>query len=154
MSPRYLSNIIPCTIRRYASKNVNDILIVGVNNIYFMNTFFPYTITEWNKFNWSIRDWTSLNIFKCRILQFVKALENSVYACHNTIGTKYLARRRLGFNHPCFFNRGFVRAIDPFCSCSMENENIVYYFLYCPNFSSMWKTFLNEVASIDSPIID
>ena len=51
MSPRYLSNIIPGTTRRYTSKNVNNILIVGVNNIHFMNIFFPYTTIEWNKFN-------------------------------------------------------------------------------------------------------
>ena len=47
MSPKYLSEIIPSTTRRYSSRNENNIPLVRVKN--FMNTFFPSTITEWNK---------------------------------------------------------------------------------------------------------
>ena len=72
MSPKYLSNIIPSTTRRYASRIANNIPFVKVNKNYFMNTFFPSTITEWNKLDPSIRNSTSLNIFKGRLLQFVK----------------------------------------------------------------------------------
>ena len=49
MSPKYLSDIISSTTRRYSSRNENNIPLVGVHNNYFMNTFFPSTITEWNK---------------------------------------------------------------------------------------------------------
>ena len=69
MSPKYLSNIIPNTTRRYSTRNANKIPLVRVNNNYFMNTFFPSTITEWNKLDLSIG----------RLLQFVRPLENSVY---------------------------------------------------------------------------
>ena len=49
MSPKYLSNIIPSTTRRYSPRNANNIPLVRVNNNCFMNTFFQSTITEWNK---------------------------------------------------------------------------------------------------------
>ena len=78
MSPKYLSDIIPCTTRRYSPRTANNIPLVKANNNYFMNTFFPSTITEWNKLDLSIRKSTSLNMFKSRSLRFVRPLESSV----------------------------------------------------------------------------
>ena len=68
MSPKYLSDIIPSTTRRYSSRNVNNIPLVRANNNYFMNIFFPSTITECNKLDLSIRKSTSLNISKSKLL--------------------------------------------------------------------------------------
>ena len=86
VSPKYFNDIIPSTTRRYAPRNANSIPLVIVNSNYFINTFFPSTTTEWNKLDLSIGNLTSLNIFKGRLLQFVKPLENSVYTCNNPIG--------------------------------------------------------------------
>ena len=99
MSPKYLSDIIPCTTRSYSERNANNILLVRVNNNYFINILFPSTITEWNKLDLSICNSTSLNMFKGRLLQFVRPLENSVFTSHNPIVIKYLTRMRLGFSH-------------------------------------------------------
>ena len=98
MSPKYLSNLIPSTTRRYSSNNANNIPLVRVNNNYFISTFFPSTINEWNKLSLSIRNSTSLHIFKVKLLQFVRPLENSMFTCQNPIGIKYLTRLRLGFS--------------------------------------------------------
>ena len=154
--PKYLSDIIPSTARRYSSRNANNIPLVRVNNNCFMNTFFPSTITEWNKLNLSIRESTNLNIFKSRLLRFVRSLENSVLTCHNPIGIKYLKRIRLGFSHLRYhkYKHGFLDAIDPLCSCSTGVENTVHYLLHCPNFSTARNTFLNEIAIVDRSIID
>ena len=67
-----------------------------------MNTFFPSTKTEPNKLNLSIRNSTSFNIFKSRLLPFKRPLENSVFTCHNPTGIKHLTRQRLGFRHLCY----------------------------------------------------
>ena len=117
-----------------------------------MNTFFPSLVTKWNKLDLSIRKSTSLNIFKGRLLRFVKPLENSVFNCHNPIGIKYLTRVRLGFSHLRYhkFKHGFVDAIDPLCSCNTGIENTVHFFLHCPNFSTARNTLLNEIAIVDS----
>ena len=149
MSPKYLSDIIPSTTRRYSSRNANNIPLVSGNNNYFMNTFFPSTITEWNKLDLSIRNSTSLHIFKGRLLQFVRPLENIVFTCHNPIGIKYLTRLRLGFSHLLYhkFKYGFLDAVNPLCSCSTAIENTVHYFLHCPNC-------LNEIAIFGRSIID
>ena len=138
MSPKYLRDIIPSTTRRYSSRNENNIPLVRVNNNYFMNTFFPSTITDLNKLDLSIRNSASLNVFKGRLLQFVRPLENSVFTCNNPIGIKYLTRLRLGFSHVRYhrFKHGFLNAVDLLCSCSTAIENTVHYFLHCPNFST------------------
>ena len=121
-----------------------------------MNTFFSSTITEWNKLDLSIRKSISLNIFKSRLLRFVRPLENCVFTCHNPIGIKYLTRIRLGFSHLRYhkFKHCFVGAIDLLCSCSTCIQNTVHYFLYCPNFSAARNIFLNEIAIADRSIID
>ena len=46
MSPKYLSDIIPSTTRRYFSRNANNIPLLRANTNYFMSTFFPSTITD------------------------------------------------------------------------------------------------------------
>ena len=156
MSPKYLSDIIPSTTRRYSSRNQNNIPLVRANTNYFMNIFFSSTITEWNKLDLSIRKSARLNIFKSRLLRFVRSLENSVFTCHNPIAIKYLSRIRLGFGHLRYhkFKHGFLNAIDPLCSCSTGIENTVHYFLYCPHFSFARNAFLNEIAIVDRSIID
>ena len=156
MSPKYLSDIIPSTTSIYSSRNENNIHLVRVNNNYFMSTFFLSTITEWNKFDLSIRKSASLNVFKGRLLQFVRPLENTVFTCHNPIGIKYLTRLRLGFSHLHYhkFQHGFLDAVDTLCSCSTAIENAVLYFLHCPNLSTARNTFLNEIAIVDRSIID
>ena len=156
MSPKYLSNIVPSTTRRYSSRNANNIPLVRANTNYFMNTFFPSTITEWNKLDLSIHKSTSLNIIKSRLLRFVRPLENSVFTCHNPIGIKYLTRIRLGFSHLCYhkFKHGFLDTIDPLYRCSTGIENTVHYFLHSPNFSLARNTFLNETATVDRSVID
>ena len=57
-----------------------------------MDAFFPSAISEWNKLDLSIRNPTIINLFKVRLLQFVRPLENSVFTCHNPVGIKYKAK--------------------------------------------------------------
>ena len=154
MSPKYLSDIIPSTTRRYASRNANNIPLVRVDNNYFVNTFLS-TITEWNKLELSIRNSTSLIVFKGRLLQFVKPLKNCVYLSQ-PIGIKYLTRLRLRFSHIRYYKlkHGSLDTLDPLFSWSTAIENTVHYFLHCSNFSAARKTFLYEIAIVDRSIID
>ena len=122
-----------------------NIPLVRVNNKYFRNAFFLSTITEWNKLDLVIWNSISLHMFKDRLLHFVKYLKNIVYTCYNSIAIKYLTQLRLGFNHlrNHKFKHHFLDAIDLLCSYSRAIENIVHYFLHCPNFSNAQNTFQN-----------
>ena len=87
-----------------------------------MNTFFPSTITEWNKLDLSIRNLTSLNIFEGRLLQVVRPLENSVFTCHNPIGIKYLTRLEFGFSHFRHhkLKHGFLDTLNRFVAAAQQ----------------------------------
>ena len=156
MSFKHWSDIIPSTTRRYSSRNANNIPLVRVNNNYLLNTFFPSIITEWNRFDLSICNSTSVNVFKGRLLQIVRPLESSVFTCHNPIGIRYIKRLRLRFSHLHYnkFKHGFVYTFDRLYSCCTAVENTVYHFVHCPNFSTAWNTFLNGIAIVDGSIID
>ena len=145
------------TTRRYSSRNANNILLVRANNNdYFTITFFPFTTTEGNNLDLNIHKSTSLNIFKGRLLWFVKPLKNFVFTCHNSIGIKCLTGLTLEFSHLRYhkYNNGFLDAVDLLCSCRTAIEDTAHYFLHCPNFSTVWKIFLNEIAIVDRSIID
>ena len=97
------------------------------------------------------------NIFKGRLLQFVKPLGKSVFTCHNTIiKIKYLTKLRLGFNNLRYhkFKHGFLDGfLDPLFSYGRLIENTAHYFLQWPNFSIARNTFLNEVTIIERSIV-
>ena len=78
MSRKYLSEIIPSFTRRYVSRNANSILLVRVNNNYFMNNFFLSKIIEWNIPDLSIHNSTSL--IYLRALYFI--LQNMFRSLH------------------------------------------------------------------------
>ena len=126
------------------------------NNNNFSNTFFPSTITEWNKLNLTTRNSTSFDIFKYRLLQFIKPLESSVYTCYNPMRIKYLKRLRIVFSHLRYyeFKHSFLDIVDPICSCSSAIENTAYYFLQYAKLLTVWNTFLNVIVTVDRFIID
>ena len=150
MSPKYLSDIIPSTTRWYAWRSANNIPLVKVNNNFFINTFFPSTLTEWNKLYTRIRSSTSLNILNGRFLQFVKPLENSLYTCHNPIRIKYFTRLRLRYQK---FKHGFPDAVDLLCKYSTAIENTVQYFLHCLIFSSARHAFSLKIQVLTDQLL-
>ena len=95
-------------------------------------------------------------MFRGRLLQFVRPLENNVLTYDNPIGIKYLKGLRLGFSHLLYhkFKHGFLHAADPLCSCSTAIENTTRYFLNCPNYSVARNTFLSKIVIVDRSIID
>ena len=83
-----------------------------------MNTFFPFSMTDWYELDQRIPISTSLDIFKGRLLQFLKPLENCVYTCHYTAQVIYFTRLKLGVSQLRYhkFKHGFLDPIDPLCS--------------------------------------
>ena len=48
------------------------------------------TIHKWNELDPNIRNSENVNIFKNKILKFIRPKPNSVFDCHNPIGTKII----------------------------------------------------------------
>ena len=64
------------------------------------------------------------NIFKGKVLKFIRPSGNSVFRCHNPKGVKLLTRLRLGLSHfwGHKFKLGFLDSLNPGCSCCQDIE--------------------------------
>ena len=77
---------------------------------------------EWNKLDSNIRNSETLNIFKSKIIKFLRPSANSIFGCHNPIGVKLLTRLRLGLSHlrERKFKHSFQNTPNLLCSCGKE----------------------------------
>ena len=64
-SPSYLYNLIPDRVKFYSapSSQIDNISNIKTTCNFFSNSFFPSTITEWNKLDHDIHNSNSLNVF-------------------------------------------------------------------------------------------
>ena len=90
--PKYLFDIIPQSNCPYRTRNALNIPHINVKHQFFKNSYFPSTIIEWKKLDSNIRNSETLNIFKSKILKFIRPTTNSSFGCHNPIGVKLLTR--------------------------------------------------------------
>ena len=93
-----------------------------------------------------------MNIFKKKLLQFIRPSENSVFGCHNPKGVKLLTRLSHLWEHK--FKHGFLDSLNSACSSDQNIETSTHFLLYCSNYSNERLTFLNIVRNIDRNILD
>ena len=70
-SPGYLCKYILLGDHTYLTRNSNNIKHIFCRSKYFANSFFPYTIKEWNKLSLEIWNSESYSIFKKSLLKFI-----------------------------------------------------------------------------------
>ena len=138
-SPSYLLNAIPNRNRQHQTRNSGNIISFFIKHDYFKNSFFPSAITEWNKLDCYISNADSFEVFKKRLLSFIRPMPNSIYNIHNPLGVKYLTRLRIGFSHlkEHKFKYNFQGSLDPVCSCSSGIETTIHFLLHCANFNPL-----------------
>ena len=135
-SPGYLYKYILPGDRAYLSRN--NIKKILCRSKYFANSFFPYTIKEWNKLTFEIRNSESYSIFKKFLLKFIRTIPNSVFGVADMYRIKLLARLRAGLSHlrKHKFRHNFQDTINPQCSCSLEIESTSHFFFCAAKISS------------------
>ena len=70
-------------------RNSKDISQYRTNQEYFKN-FFTRNLKEWNTFDSDIRGSESVNVFKNKILRFIRPKSNSFFNCLNAKGVKLI----------------------------------------------------------------
>ena len=98
-SPNYLFQLVPSPNTRYFSRNSEKIPQLCTKHDFFKNSFFPWTIKEWNNLDPHIKKSKSISIFKSNILKFIRPKPNNVYYCHNPKGIRLLTRLCLSLTH-------------------------------------------------------
>ena len=123
---------------------------------FFKNSCSSSTVIELNKLDSDIRNSETPNIFKSKILKFIRPTANSIFGCHNPIGVKLLTRLRLGLSHlrEHKFKHSFQDTLNPLCSCRKEVETTFHFLLSCPNYSDERLTLLNKIRNINPNILE
>ena len=75
---------------------------------------------------------------------------------HDTNGIKLLSRLRSNFSHlnEHKFRHDFNDRVDPICTCGLEPETTLHYFLRCSLFSTQRLELLNNVFILNPSIIN
>ena len=154
--PKYLFDIIPQSNCPYRTRNALNIPHINVKHQFFKNLYLPSTIIEWNKLDSNICNSETLNIFKSKILKFIRPTVNSIFGCHNPIGLKLLTRLQLGLSRLCKhkFKHSFQDTLNPLCSYGKEVETTFHILLSCPNYSDERLTLLNKIRNINPNILE
>ena len=136
------------------SSQIDNISNIKTRSNFFRNSFFPSTITEWNKLDRDIRNSDSLNVFKLYLLKFVRSVANSIFEINNPYGLKLLTGLRLGLSHLRYhkFRYNFQDFINPICICGLEIETRAHV-LHCPLFQSARQSLLISIKKIDESIL-
>ena len=137
------------------SSQIDNISNLKTRSNFFRNSFFPSTITEWNKLDRDIRNSYSLNVFKLPLLKFIRPVANSVFEINNPYDLKLLTRLRLGLSHLRYhkFRHNFQDCINPICVCGLEIETTTHFLLHCPLFQCARQSLLTNIKKIDESIL-
>ena len=149
LAPPYLSDHIP---------NQNEVSVVlrnrderspFVRTDRYENSFFPYTIKKWKDLNEDVKSKHSVLSFKKHLNDFKRPLGHSFFGNCDTFGIKLLTKIRVGFSdlREHRFHHNF-NCECPVCSCSVEDETSVHFFLRCPLFVTQRSTLLSKISDI------
>ena len=123
---------------------------MNIKHNFFKNTFFSWTMIEWNKLDPAIRNSASFNSFNESILKFIRPAPNSIFQCHNPKGIKYLTWLRVNFRHlhDHKFKQSFQDTINPLWNCRLEAETTNHFTLHCPFYVNEGHILLASIRSI------
>ena len=119
---------------------------INVKHDFFKNTFFPSTIMEWNKLDWEIKNFESIETFKKAILPFIRSSPNSTFSCHCRLGLSHLREHK--------FKHSFQDSLNLFRICGKsETETSSHYLLNCSNYPEERLALLNTIKNIAMSIL-
>ena len=138
----YLLRILPSVSKAYNTRTNDKIPLFSGNHNYFINSFFPSTVIEWNNLDLKIRNSKTFSVFRKNNLKFIRPSSNSICNCHSPKGIRLITRLRLGLSHlrEHEFRHNFQDTLNAICSCRDEIETTIHYLLHCPNYLDERRT--------------
>ena len=137
-SLNYLYNYVSPVNQSYQTRCSDKFLHMCYRTESFANSFFPYTIKEWNNLSPEIRKSVSYEVFINSLLKFTRPSLNSLFNVSASLGIKLLTRLHLGLSHLREHN---------------QLESTTHFFLRYQNFTNLRKCLINELIKIDSCIL-
>ena len=149
LAPSYLSNHIPQ--RHEISVNLRN----RADSTPFIrperneNSFYPYAIKRWNELGEDSKFKPSVQSFKKHLYDFVRPFGHSLFGIHDQYGIKLLTKIRVSFSNlrEHRFNHNF-NCDNPLCSCGIEDETSVHFFIRCPHYITLRSILLSKISNL------
>ena len=153
--PKYLLQLILTNNHSYTLRKPLNIPHYYCRTDTFKNSFFPNVINEWNKLDEKIKGAPTFSLFKAPLLKVGRPHANSTNRIHNPVGIRLLTRLRLGLSHlnEHKFRHNFADCVNPLCSCSIEPETTLHFFLHCCNFLNIRRKLFDKIKLLDETLL-
>ena len=104
----------------------------------------------------NIQSSESLNVFKSKILKFIRPKTSCFFNCPHHKGVKLITILRLGLSYPRNhkFKHSFQDCLNPTCSCDIEVETNAHCLLNCSSYLHETKILLNNIKSVLPNILE
>ena len=108
-----------------------------------------------NKHDLNIRNSTSLNTFKNKLVNFVRPFANSIFDIINPLGIKLLRRLCQGLSHlhEHKFRHCFQGTLIRLCTFGKDIESTMHFFLHCTSFLIPRQILFQKIRNIDDNIL-
>ena len=90
------------------------------------------------------------------LLNFTRPIGNSTYKIYDSLGIKLLTRLRFSFSHLTEHKRRHnftTDSLNPLCSCSLETESTLNFFLRCQNYTNLRRALMSDLKNINDAIM-
>ena len=146
--------MIPQSNHHYNTRSFEDVETFYCRTDVFKYSYFPHTISEWNKLDMQIRRSESFLSFKNSLLKIGRPTAKPTHNIHNPISLKFLTSLRLGLRqlNKHKFKHNFQDCVNTLSSCSLEIESLSHFFLHCHHFTNIRATLLDDLQSVDRNI--
>ena len=90
------------------------------------------------------------------LVKIIWPIPNLAFKISNPLAFKLITRVWLGLSHlnELRFNHNFDDCISPLCTCSLDIESTVHYFLHCNYYNSARISLLNDLNSVDRTLLN
>ena len=90
------------------------------------------------------------------LVKIIWPIPNLAFKISNPLAFKLITRVWLGLSHlnEHRFNHNFDDCISPLCTCSLDIESTVHYFLHCNYYNSARISLLNDLNSVDRTLLN
>ena len=149
LAPSYLSEHIPEHSDINISFRGRNARVPFSRTDRYDKSFFPYCIKYWNELDDSVKSLSSHQCFKNHINKFIRPKGNSFFGIRDSFGIKLVTKIRVEFSdlRDHRYNHNF-NCESPTCSCGIEDETSVHFFLCCPRFLAPRTTLLSKISEI------
>ena len=153
--PSYLPKLIPYEFHLYNIRNTRNIATYYCRTDAFKYSFFAWMTNEWNKLIFNIQT-STFNIFRANLIKIIRPIPNPIFDIINPLGLKLITRLQLGLSYlnEHRFNHTFNNCINPQCTCSVDIESTVHFFLHFNYYISTRISLLNNLISVGRTLLN